>query len=118
MTIKSLIDKVQEEKPNTFTDEKLLSFVNEIETEVYDQLYEDFEPYEEVDETELRVPAPYDRLYVSYVKAQVDYALEEYASYQNNAAQHVQDFRDFIDWVVRTGQAVQSTLPRRIRNIM
>lgn len=118
MTIKSLIDKVQEEKPNTFTDEKMLSFVNEIEMDVEDQLYEDFEPYEQVDDTELRVPAPYDRLYVSYLKAQVDYALEEYASYQNNAAQHTQDFRDFVDWVVRTGQAVESTFPRQLRNIL
>lgn len=118
MTIKSLIDKVQEEKPNTFTDKKMLSFINEIEADVMDQLCEDLEPYEEVDDTELRVPAPYDRLYVSYLKAQVDYALEEYASYQNNAAQHTQDFRDFVDWVVRTGQAVENTLPTKVRNIM
>ena len=118
MTITALIEKIQEEKPNTFTAEKLLSFINEIETEVADQLFIDFVPYEEVDDTDLLVPAPYDRLYVSYVKSQVDYANEEYASYQNNAAQHVQDFRDFVDWVVRTGQAVNSTLPRKIRNIM
>lgn len=118
MTIKSLIDKVKEEKPNTFTDTKLLSIVNEIEADVEDQLYEEFVPYEHVDETELRVPAPYDRLYVSYLKAQIDYVLEEYASYQNNAAQHTQDFRDFIDWVVRTGQDVESTLPHKVRNIL
>ena len=118
MTIKSLIDKVQEEKPNTFTDEKLLEYINEIEYETAEQLAVDFEPYTEVDATELLVPEPYSRLYVSYVKAMVDYANEEYASYQLNQEQHVQDFRDFNDWVVRTGQAVEHYVPRKIRNIM
>ena len=117
MTIKGLIDKVKEEKPNTFTDEKLLSFVNEIETDVAEQLIEEFDPYETVDDTTLLAPAPYDRLYVSYLKAMIDYSNEEYASYQLNQAQHVQDFTDFINWIVRENKAVESVLPSRFRNI-
>lgn len=118
MTIKGLIDKVKEEKPNTFTDAKLLSFVNEIETEVAEQLSEEsFEPYAAVDTTELIVPAPYDRLYVSYVKAMVDYANEEYASYQLNAEQHTQDFKDFLDWSVREKVDVNHVFPSRFRGI-
>lgn len=117
MTIKGLIDKVKEEKPNTFTDEKLLSFINEIETETSIQLAEEFTPYESVDDTVLMVPAPYDRLYVSYVKAMVDYANEEYESYANNQAQHVQDFKDFVDWVVRENVAVNHVRPVRFRNV-
>lgn len=117
MTINALIDKVKEEKPNTFSDAKLLSFVNEIETEVAEQLAEDFTPYTAVDTTTLMCPAPYDRLYVSYVKAMVDYANEEYASYQLNQMQHVQDFTDFINWIVRENVAVNSVLPSRFRNI-
>ena len=117
MTIKGLIDKVKEEKPNTFSDIKVLSFVNEIESDVADQLNEDFEPYTAVDTTELLVPSPYDRLYVSYVKAMVDYSNEEYASYQMNQMQHVQDFTDFINWVVREEVVTQSLVPSRFRNI-
>ena len=118
MTIRRLIDKVQEEKPNTFTEGKLLEYINEIEYETAEQLAEDFEPYTNVDNTELLVPEPYSRLYVSYVKAMIDYANEEYASYQLNQEQHVQDFRDFVDWVIRTGQAVEHAIPRKVRNIM
>lgn len=119
MTITRLIDKVQEEKPNTFTDAKLLEYINEIEYETAEQLaVEYFEPYTTVDNTELLVPEPYSRLYVSYVKAMIDYANEEYASYQLNQEQHVQDFRDFSDWVVRTKQAVDHTIPRKVRHIM
>ena len=117
MTIKGLIDKVKEEKPNTFTDEKLLSFVNEIETDVAEQLIEEFDPYENVDETELLAPAPYDRLYVSYLKAMIDYSNEEYPSYQLNAEQHRQDFTDYINWIVRENKAVENLIPSRFVNI-
>lgn len=117
MTIKGLIDKVKEEKPNTFSDAKLLSFVNEIETEVAEQLCEEFTPYTAINTTELMCPAPYDRLYDSYLKAMIDRANEEYESYSNNQAQHVQDFRDFNDWIVREGVATNHVAPSRFRNI-
>lgn len=117
MTIKGLIDKVQEEKPNTFSDEKLLSFINEIEEDVAEQLNEEFEPYTDVDDTELMAPAPYDRLYVSYLKAMIDYANEEYASYQLNAEQHAQDFTDYINWIVRNNIAVNDYSVKRFRNV-
>ena len=118
MTVKGLIDKVKEEKPNSFTDAKLLSFVNEIEYETAEELNEEFTPYDAVDTTELLVPPHYDRLYVSYLKAMIDYSNEEYASYQLNQEQHIQDFRDFVDWVVREKQAEGHTVPQMIRNVL
>lgn len=119
MTIQTLIDKVQVEKPNSFPDDKILQFINEIEQDVSEELREEdeFVPYTEIDDTELKAPAPYDKLYVSYLKSQIDYANEEYASYQLNAEQHVQDFGDFADWVVRTDQAVTELIPSRFRNV-
>ena len=118
MTIQAIINKVQEEKPNTFTTEKLLEFINEIESDVAEQINVDFEDYttDDLDE-ELLVPAPYNRLYVSYLKAQVDYANEEYPSYQLNADQHMQDFTDFVNWIVRTSQSDRITFPIRFRNV-
>lgn len=118
MTIQELISKVQEEKPNTFSNEKMLSFVNEIEQDVATQLVVPFTPYETVNDNKLIAPAPYDRLYVSYLKAMVDYANEEYASYQMNQMQHIQDFRDFVDWIVRENKASEEhVLTTRFRNI-
>ena len=118
MTIETLIQKVMEEKPNSFTTAKLISFVQEIESEAAEQLGVDAPEYTmDSRTTELLVPAPYNRLYVSYLKAQIDYANEEYDSYQNNQAQHVQDFRDFTDWVVRTKQVTESAFPTRLRNV-
>lgn len=118
MTIQSLINKVQEEKPNTFQTNKYLEYITEIEADVADQVNMDIPVYTEDDmDTELIVPAPYDRLYVSYVKAMIDYANEEYASYQLNQMQHVQDFTDFVNWLVRTGQNDRSLIPSRFKNI-
>lgn len=118
MTIQKLIDKVQEEKPNTFSTAKYLEYINEIEADVADQVNQDIPVYTDEDlEEDLIVPAPYDRLYVSYVKAMIDYANEEYASYQLNQSQHVQDFTDFLNWVVRTGQTDKALIPSRFTSI-
>lgn len=104
MTIQDLITKVQEEKPNTFGNEKLITFINEVEYSVAEELRKNFLPYTADDMTEeLLAPAPYDRLYVSYLKAMIDYANEEYASYQLNEEQYNIDFIEFENWVVRTG---------------
>ena len=118
MTIQALITKIKTEKPNTFSNEWLLHFVNEVEEKVYEELRkaDDFVPYDTVDDTELEVPFPYDALYVSYLKAQVDYANEEYPSYQLNANQFNSDFDSFSDWVVRTGQTELANIPARFRN--
>ena len=121
MTIRDLLNKISKEKPNSFSEADLISFVNEVETEVAEQLHEFEAPVytlEHDDELDriLLAPPPYDRLYISYVKAMIDFANEEYASYQLNQEQHVQDFRDFTDWVVRENVA-GSKLPRRFRNV-
>jgi len=119
MTIQKLINKVQEEKPNTFEDEKILSFINEIEADVAEELKTEKPNYTISDmAVEMLAPAPYDRLYVSYVKAMIDYANEEYPSYQLNAEQHSVDFRDFADWVVRESMAAETKIPRRFVHTM
>lgn len=120
MTIRELLNKINEEKPNSFPESKIISFLNELEPEVAEQLRIDNVPVYTDDpaelDTELLAKNPYDRLYVSYVKSQIDYANEEYASYQLNADQHTQDFQDFTDWVVRTGQTNKSVTRLRFKH--
>lgn len=121
MTIRTLIDKVQAEKPNTFTNEQIVAFVNEVEGNVAEELRTKRITYSTTEEDmtkKLLVPAPYDRLYVSYVKAMIDFANEEYGSYQLNQQQFALDFEDFSNWVVRTNRAEESSyIPRRLRNV-
>ena len=119
MTIQKLLDKVQTEKPNAFGNEKLLEYVNEIEATVAEQLQVMFEMYTEDDMNKtLLAPFPYDVLYESYVKAKIDYAHEEYASYQMNQEQFSADMEEFIDWIVRTNQvSINVAMPNKFRNV-
>ena len=121
MTIRELIAKVEKEKQSAtvFDTDELFSFINKIEAEAAEQLRVEFVPYNAASDmdAELLVPTPYDNLYESYLKAKIDAANEEYDSYTNNQAQHVQDFTDFIDWIVRTGKAQgNKRMPRRFKN--
>ena len=121
MTIRSLIDKVQAEKPNTFTDAQIVAFVNEVEGNVSEELRTRRTIYTANTDMDkkLLAPAPYDRLYVSYVKAMIDFANEEYGSYQLNQQQFGLDFEDFSNWVVRTNRAEEDLyIPHRLRNVL
>lgn len=120
MTIRELLNKISEEKSHSFPDSKIIAFINEVEPEVAEQLHAENVPVYTDDpselDTELLAANPYDKLYVSYVKAQIDFAKEEYASYQLNSEQHDQDFHDFMDWVVRSGQSSVSRKKLRLKN--
>jgi len=120
MTVQALLKKINDEKPNSFTTEQLLVFVNEIEAEVAEQLQLEAPVYTDDEESLSRlllVPAPYDKLYSSYVKSMVDAANEEYAPYQLNRDQHIQDFSDFVNWDTRTNHGANEQIPRRFRNV-
>ena len=122
MTLQNLLTKVNEEKPSSFTSAKLISFVNEVELDVAEQLGIKSAPVYGDNATDkaktLLAQAPYDRLYVSYLKAMIDYSNEEYASYQLNQEQHTLDFHDFIDWIVRTGSTKNNKFPTRFKNTL
>lgn len=122
MTLRELINKIAKEKPHSFTEADIIAFVNQVEAEVAEQFNMSEAPQYMDNHTDLDIellaPSPYSRLYVSYVKSQIDYANEEYASYQLNAEQHTQDFRDFIDWIVRERIAGSRVIPRRFKNVL
>lgn len=118
MKLSELLAKINDEKKNAFGNERLINFVNEIEGTVAEQLHKNPVRYTTNDmDKDLLAPFPYDTLYVSWVKAQIDYAHEEYASYQLNQEQFSADMEELVDWIVRTGQAVEAVFPSRFRHI-
>ena len=119
MKVKDLLNLIKTGKPNSFSDEMLLGYINEIEAEVQDQM--EIVPVTSYDlkldmDKDLLVKPPYDKLYISYLKARIDYVLEEYENYENDQAQHIADFRDFADWSVRT-RAYHKRSPKRFINV-
>lgn len=109
MTLLEVITKVKAEKPNSFSNDKLTEFINEVEADVAEflggQAWAYFESYVYANDqnSDLIAPPPYDRMYPYYVMAKIDYALEEYESYANNMAQFMSDFTDYKDAMINKG---------------
>lgn len=120
MKLSEAIEQVKKEKPHSFGVDHCTVFINEVESAVQEFLgipeterkkYD----YKNDGNVELIVKEPYSILYISFLKAKIDYAMEEYESYANNQAQFGSDFEDFKAWAVREGK-IRKPLPKRIKN--
>lgn len=120
MKLSETIEQVKREKPHSFSMNHCTLFINEVESSVQEFLgvpilerkrYE----WEKDGDINLIAPDPYSALYISYLKARIDYSMEEYESYSNNQAQFESDFEDFKAWAIRKGQ-IKKTLPDKFVN--
>ena len=111
MRIDKLLKIVQTLKPTPFGNDILLMWVNEVEgmvqTEVLLRSTADLTPYEldgqgEPTAAELVVPYPFDRLYLQYLLAQIDYANGEYTKYQNSMQMFNACYTDYVHHVAET----------------
>lgn len=111
MKLSECIQEVRSEKPNSFSEDVLTGYINEVEASVQDFLgvpTADFVVYhwEDHGNRELIAKHPHDVLYKSYLKAKIDFANEEYYSYQNNQAQFTADFEEWKAYAMRSGQVI------------
>ena len=131
MTLLELLNKVNTEKPNSFSNEYLMNLVNEVEAQVYDYLEtpdsmriyhvrSEIETVEEPEEPgldgELLMPDPYSTAYESYIRARLDYANEEFDLYANDTEQFNSDMDSWKAYAMRHGQVDTSDLPTKITN--
>ena len=126
MTVYEVIDMVKKEKPNKFTSEHMVKWLNECEAAVQSMLgipmnewtkYEADDAGDENTSPMLIVPPPYDPLYVYWIKAKIDYANEEYEGYGNNQAQFQSFFDEFKIWAYNHGMVTGKRLPRSWKNV-
>lgn len=108
MTIDKLIKLAQKLKPTPFDDEIMLMWVNEIEGMVLSEVHlvtvTDIKPYEigadgSLPTAELTAPMPYDKLYMQYLMAQIDYANGEYSKYQNTMQMFNACYTEYVHYV-------------------
>lgn len=108
MTVQEAIDFVDEVKPNSFTDENKTKWLSDCEGKVQTQVFllapVDVKIYTwpEAKDYELLVAPPYDKLYLSYLEAQIDYHNGEYGKYQNTMTMFNFDFSEFMRWFANT----------------
>ncbi len=104
MTIASLIDYVNEIKPNAFSDATKLVWVNEVEGMVQSQVL--LKPESECTEytstsSTLIVLPPHSKLYAEYLMARIDYANGEYDKYQNTMEMFNAFWEEYKAWYQR-----------------
>lgn len=108
MTLKTLIDLVDELKPNAISNTVKTHWVNEaeglVQTEVFLLAIEEIVSYTYATDqnTELLVEPPHDKLYIPYLAAQIDFYHKEYEDYMNAKAMFDEYFREFSAWYART----------------
>ena len=96
-------------KPNAFTEEQKLLWLNELEGRIQ-SLIHGFDSDKvirytlpEDEERELIVPSPYDSVYWKWLCAMIDYANGEYDKYTNGQIAANSVYQDYAKWVIRTG---------------
>ena len=90
MTPNKVIEIVDRVKPNSYTDEDKLRWINELDGMVQRLVMKRAEveqyTYPNDLDRELLIPAPYDEdLYTLYVQAKIDFYNREYTHYNNTA---------------------------------
>ncbi len=120
MRLSEAIEQVKKEKPHSFSMDHCTVFINEAEASVQEYLGIPADEWKKYDWKEdgnavLVAPEPYSALYVSWLKAKIDYANEEYESYATNQAQFEADFTEFKAWAVREDK-IHKELPAKIKN--
>lgn len=107
MKIEKLLRLVQSLKENPFDIEVLLMWVNEVEgmvlTDVLLLSPSSLKPYElenngNAPDAELTAPYPYDKLYLQYLMAQIDFANGEYSKYQNSMQMFNTYYTEFVHY--------------------
>lgn len=104
MTVSEVLNMVDDIKPNAFSDDAKVAWLNEVEgmvqTEVFLWAPEEIITYtcEENKDTPLLVEPPHDKLYWPYLSAMIDFANGEYNKYQNTMQLFNSSFKEFMRW--------------------
>lgn len=100
MRAQKLFERVRKLRavPADVDDEVLLDWLNTVEGMILHEIYlvavTDLTPFEVIPDEELSAPYPYDRVYLSWMLAQVDWYNEEFERYENSRARFNTDWND------------------------
>ena len=121
MTPNKAIEIVDRLKPNSYSEEDKMRWINELDGMVQSLVIQADKitqySYPEDMDKELLVPAPYDDLYTLFLEAKIDYHNREYGNYNNSAmmfeAQYSEYKKDYIRKHQARGGACAITLSYR-----
>lgn len=98
MTIMEALYRVDELKPNSFSQIEKIKWLSELDGMVKSEIINTHEGGEDIVfngysedtalTTELLIPAPYDEIYIKWLEMQIDYNNGEYGKYNNSMAMY------------------------------
>lgn len=97
MTLKAIIEEVDRQRPNAFSELEKTEMLNRLEMQIADEIFGTLAAKLDwsVDRnSELLLSAPYDDIYVIYLMAQIDFRNGDYSRYNNELSQFDQRFTD------------------------
>lgn len=112
MTLREAINKIDNQKPNAFSQDEKIEWLSRLDSTVVREIVEthskdedfSFEGYDrDTDlDTELIAPEPYDEIYIRWLEAMIDYTNNEYGRYNNSMMMFRSVYSSFSNWYNRT----------------
>lgn len=102
--LREVIEQVDETKPNAFSNEQKVRWINEcegmVQTDILLWAPEEIITYdwEKDKKTELLAQPPHDKIYGAYLTAMIDYANGEYDKYSNTSQMFNAHYGEFMRW--------------------
>ena len=105
MTPNKAIEIIDKLKPNSYSEEDKLRWINELDGMVQRLVIQSDEikqySYPEDMDKELLIPAPFDDVYTLFLEAKIDYHNREYANYNNSATMFESQFSEYKKAYIR-----------------
>lgn len=105
MTPNKAIEIVDSLKPNTYTEEDKLRWINELDGMVQRLVFQESTVKEYVYpddmDKKLLIPAPFDDCYTLFLEAKIDYYNREYTTYNNSATMFEAQFGEYKKAYIR-----------------
>lgn len=119
-TLQEVIARVDEIKPNAFSDEIKVSWLNALEGRIVVDVFQlpraeaiARHHTEEDLGQELLVKFPHDDIYEAWLAAKIDFANGEYEKYQNSMAMYNELYEDFVQLIAMRYNPAQRTPEER-----
>ena len=118
MTIIEAINRLDELKFNTYTQDDKVEWLSRLDSAVKLQIIDSHVGAENISfsgynkdtplNTVLLVPAPYDEVYLRWMEAQIDYHNGEYDKFNNSIVMYNTAFDNYQKYYIRTHKPVQT----------
>ena len=105
MTPNKAIEIIDKLRPNSYSEEDKLRWINELDGMVQRLVIQSDEikqySYPEDMDKELLIPTPFDDVYTLFLEAKIDYHNREYANYNNSAMMFESQFSEYKKAYIR-----------------